>query len=94
MSWPKLRLQDCSEGSKSINGNGPYSSFVECQTGPLQLQAILTEDQDGGGGGTVDSGGGGSSYIGGVLNGVTTSGVNEGHGRIEIVPHSGSLLQD
>ena len=48
----------------------------------------------GGGGGTIDSGGGGSSYIGGVLNGVTTSGVNEGHGRIEIVPHAGSLLQD
>jgi hypothetical protein len=48
----------------------------------------------GGGGGRIDSGGGGSSYISGVLNGVTTSGVNEGHGRIEIVPHAGYLLQD
>ena len=46
-------------------------------------------------GGTIDSGGGGSSYIGGVLNGVTTSGVNEGHGRIETDCRisRGSLLQ-
>ena len=40
----------------------------------------------GGGGGTCDGGGssagGGSSYIGGVTNGSTQSGINEGHGKI------------
>ena len=40
----------------------------------------------GGGGGTCDGGGssagGGSSYLGGVANGSTQSGVNEGHGKI------------
>lgn len=41
----------------------------------------------GGGGGSShfeSGGGGGSSYIGGVLNGVTTGGINTGHGKIEI----------
>jgi hypothetical protein len=38
----------------------------------------------GGGGGYADGGGGGSSYIGGVQNGTTQSGVNNGDGLVTI----------
>ncbi|MBK6566016.1 MAG: T9SS type A sorting domain-containing protein [Saprospiraceae bacterium] len=40
----------------------------------------------GGGSGSGGGGGGGSSYIGGVTNGMTTSGIKSGNGRIVINP--------
>ena len=82
-------------GQNGTSGNGGTQSSGGNDGGVLGVGGFSNPADSGGAGGggyygggaansSWGSGGGGSSYIGGVLEGNTTSGVNEGHGLVVI----------